>query len=248
MNKKKASLIGGCMVIVVLSVIIYMFYFATPKAFPNEELLIDSMNELFPSAKVSRIQDVIHLNERNVFVPFISHDNDYGMSYWIWDKYHWKVAKIETRGEPEVWKINGNVPSNHHLVWNINPKDQLNHLDLYLIRDRGYSIRNDIHTYYPKVQMTTTASLNEQSYGVMPVPSEWNSLLKAVDNVGETNLGDWLFGQNYREDQLYIGWIPYAKNGKETFPEHSGNGGVYMNVSINVQYLRILNERELEMP
>ncbi|GGG14774.1 hypothetical protein GCM10010916_34570 [Paenibacillus abyssi] len=44
---------------------------------------------------------------------------------------------------------------------------------------------------------------------------------------------------------MYIGWIPYNREG-ESFPSNSVNGGSYSRGSIDLDFVEILNESELE--
>lgn len=76
---------------------IYWFYLAKPTSFPSKEELIVELNDVDPYLDASVIQDTLVLDERHVLVPFISDTDDYGLSYWIWNKHKWRVAMISSR-------------------------------------------------------------------------------------------------------------------------------------------------------
>ena len=152
------------------------------------------------------------------------------MSYWVRNKFGWKLLRMDTRGEPNVWKLKANDPSTHYLLWNIDPKDQLSHIDYYLIRDRNYHITDKLQVYTPRVQLKTTVSMEKQSYGVLQLSEDWV-------NIWSENLS-----------LPYIGWIPYNVPGQSTFPGNSVNGGGYTQGDIDLDFVRILNEVELELP
>lgn len=248
MKKTRIIVIGSITVVLFIFVFMYMFYFSTPKAFPNDEMIIGSIFELFPEAEANTIQDVIYLNERNVFVPFISRDNNYGVSYWIWDKYQWELAKIETSGEPKIWMINESDPSTYHIVWNINPKDKLSVIDYYFIRDRGYFISSGVHTYTPKVQMKTTITIEDQSYGVIPFQQEWIEFIESFIAVEKGKQPKSNFFQMFPQQQFYVGWFPFDQFGEAAFPENSVNGSGYIKRNIKSEFVRILNRSDLELP
>lgn len=241
---RKKRVIATSIVILALSVVIYFFYILIPKTFPNDELVIKSINQLFPEAKASVVQETIYLDERHAFVPFISSQNHYGRSFWVFEMYQWKLARVDTRGEPIIWSIKEKDPSTHYILWNMDPKDQLSHLDFYLLRDRGYFISNGVHRYEPKVQMKTSISLQDQSYGVMPFSEEWIEVIDTFKILEKgTNQNSWLFA---RHQQNYIGWMHFDIHGESNFPERSVNGSSYTKKNINLDFIRILNERDLE--
>ncbi|MGG1662486.1 hypothetical protein [Brevibacillus sp. NRS-1366] len=246
MTKKKLWSLG--IFIILLSIIVYWFYFSMPTSFPTNEQLVEEMNSIFPEATASIIQDTIPVDERHVLVPFISKKDDYGLSYWVWKNHKWKVASIDTKGEPMLWKFNINDPSSLYLVWNIHPKDQLSSIHFYLIRDRGYRITEGIEHYDPRVQMEKRVFAQEKSYGLMQLSDDWVTFMNAyikVESAKQPNL----FINNFSPKQdMFFGWIPYDQTNKETFPESSVNGTRYSDGEVNLEYVMILDKGDIEIP
>lgn len=238
MTKKKIGSLG--FFIILLSIIGYWFYFSRPAPFPPNQQLIDEMNRIFPKATASIIQDTIPIDERHVFVPFISKKNDYGLSYWVWKHRKWQVASIDTKGEPMLWKLNGNDPSSFYFVWNIDPKDQLSSIHFYLIRNRGYRIAEGIQRYYPRVQMEKRVPIQEKSYGTMQLSDEWVTLMNAYSKVESA--------KQFPEQNIFLGWTSYDQTNDETFPWSSVNGTMYVNSKIDLDYLMTVGKRDIEIP
>src|SRR5690554_1062982 len=157
MKKKQVFII---LALIVLTAVVYLFYFAAPGEFPQKDALITEINE-YTGANAHEIQDIIKIDERHAFVPYISKDEFYGFSFWVWDKYRWKVVRVSTWGRPEVWKIKENDPSSYHIVWNFSPKEEFRELKFYLLRDRNGYRSGDISVYMPKVQMEETLPFAE---------------------------------------------------------------------------------------
>ena len=226
--------------IILLSIIVYWFYFSKPTSFPTNEQLVDEMNSIFPKAAASIIQDTIHIDEGHVLVPFISKGDDYGLSYWEWKNHKWKVVSIDTKGKPMLWKLNINDPSSLYFVWNIHPKDQLSSIHFYLIRDRGFRIAEGIEHYNPRVQMEKRVSVQEKSYGLMQLPDDWVKFMNAYIKVESAKQSP--------ERDMFFGWIPYDQTNKESFPESSVNGAGYSNGEVGLEYVMILNKGDIEIP
>lgn len=211
-----------------------------PTSFPTNEQLVEEMNSIFPEATASIIQDTIPIDERHVLVPFISKKDGYGLSYWVWKNHKWKVASIDTKGQPMLWKLNINDPSSFYFVWNIDPKDQLSSIHFYLIRDRGYRITEGIEHYDPRVQMEKRVSAQEKSYGLMQLSDDWVTFMNAYIKVESAK-------QSPEQDMVF-GWIPYDQTNKETFPGSSVNGTGYSDGEVDLEYVMILDKGDIEIP
>jgi len=232
MTKKKIWSLG--FFIILLSIIVYWFYFSRPTSFPTNQQLIEEMNRIFPKATASIIQDTIPIDEHHVLVPFISNNEYYGLSYWVWKNHKWQVASIDTKGEPMLWKLNRNDPSSFYFVWNIDPKDQLSSIHFYLIRDRGYRIAEGIERYYPRVQMEKRVPIQEKSYGLMQLSDEWVTFMNAY--------------KQFPEQNMFFGWIPYDQTNNETFPGSSVNGTSYVNGKVDLEHVMIVGKGDIEIP
>ena len=249
MTKKKVRNLVGLGVLVVLSsIIIYWFYFSTPISFPTNEQMVKEINSVHPEAAASVIQETIPVDERHVVVPFISNENDYGLSYWVWKKHKWRVVTIDTKGEPKVWKINRKDPSSFHLVWNIHPEDQLGSIAFYIIRDRGYQITEGIENYVPRIQLEKKVSLQEKSYGMMELPDEWMGVMNALIEVDSPQKPELFYNDFFPERNMFFGWIPIDQSDKEIFPEGSLNGSGFSNGNVDLEHLMILGKGDLELP
>ncbi|MFX3632734.1 MAG: hypothetical protein ACE3L7_06630 [Candidatus Pristimantibacillus sp.] len=230
MRSKRNFLI--VVILVLIGIIAYWNYEVNPKEFPNEEFLITNMNGYHPKDKIVKILDTIELDNRHVFVPYLSTNEHYGVSYWIKEKFGWKMAKMDTRGEPHIWKLKAKDPSTYYIVWNIDPKDQVSYLDYYLISERNASLSMEKSLYTPRIQKQMTISMKESPYGILRMPEEWSNIYRNVIS----------------NNNLYMGWIPYDKQDKVVFPKLSVNGSGYLRSNIELDFMRILNEMDLEMP
>ena len=244
--KKKVVIPLLIIIFFITTIVFYNFYIADPNPFPTNEQLVEALNELFPEANVAEIQDAIFLDEKHVFVPFISKQNKYGGSYWAWRMNKWQIFSINTTGGTHIWQIDKSEPSSYHIIWNIDPKDNLKYIRFFLIRDRNFHVSNDIETYYPKIQMEKTVSLTDSSFGVLPLPEKWTSFINDLEDVESTKQSNSFFYNYFPMQQMYFGWIPYDFTNNVVFPEHSVNGGSYNNAKVNTDFVRILNESELE--
>lgn len=225
--------------------LVYWFYLAKPAPFPSDESLLEEMNGLFSAAEARTIQDKITLDKKHVFVPFISADEDYGVSYWVWEKHSWSLASIDTTGEPHVWKLDPKDPSSYHFVWNFHPKDEIKKLHFYMVRERGYHITEGVHTYYPGVQMMENVTL-EQSYGVKQMPPSWASVMDAHVAVEKGRQPNGPF--NYTNSTFGFGWFPHDETGELIFPEHSVNGNGYHTGGQFIDYMSIMDKADLDYP
>ncbi|HHW36272.1 MAG TPA: hypothetical protein GXX18_03120 [Bacillales bacterium] len=234
--------------VVLISVSIHWFYYSNPATFPTNEQLVEEINSVFPEAAASVIQDTIPVDGHHVLVPFISNNDDYSLSYWVWQKHKWRVTSIDTKGRPMVWKIDRNDPSSYQFVWNIHPDDQLSSIHFYLIRDRGYRITEGVEHYVPRVQMMKKVSLKEKSYGLMRLPDEWVTFMNSFLKVESAKQPDLFFNNFFPEQYMFFGWIPYNQADKETFPERSVNGNGYSNGKIELEHVMILDKGDLETP
>jgi hypothetical protein len=248
MTKKRLWTFVGIGVLILLSLIIYWFYFSKPDAFPTNEQLVEEINSFFPETAANVIQDTISVDGRHVLVPFISKSEDYGLSYWVWQKQKWRVASIDTKGQPGIWKINKKDPKSFYLVWNMDPKDQLSSIHFYFIRDRGYGVTDGIENYDPRVQLDKKISLREKTYGMLQLPGEWTTFMNSFIKVESAKQPDLFFNNFFPEQYMFFGWIPYDQSDKETFPGYSVNGNGFSDGNVDVEHVMILNEVEIEKP
>jgi hypothetical protein len=250
MMKRKFLIFIGLAVIVLSAVVIYWVYFTNPASFPTNEQLMEEINHIFPEAEASVIQDTVPIDERHIVVPFVSKQDDYGITYWAWQKHNWQIVSIDTSGEPRLWKINKKDPSTFHLVWNIHPEDQLSYMRFYLIRDRGLQVSDGVETYNPRVQMEKKVSLEVKSYGVLSLPDEWVAIINPLIKIESRRQPTLFSNLIFSEREMFFGWTPYDKLNKESFPEGSINGSRSFNgdAHIDIDFVSILSEAEVESP
>ncbi|MCH1624300.1 hypothetical protein [Fredinandcohnia quinoae] len=243
--KKQILIFTGASSLIILSIIIYVYYFSNPSEFPSDRNLVSEMNQLYPEANVSKIQDTVIIDEKHIFVPFISNDDLYGTSFWEWKKRRWEPISINSVGEPRIWMINKSNPSTYHLVWNIHPDDKMNYFKFYLIQDRSYHITLGVHNYQPRIQMEKKITFEGDTYGTMQLPKDWSSIIDSLEKVSSNNF--FLTGDFFQNKDFYFGWNPYGHSNKEYFPERSVNGISFSTGGI-FEHVSILSEEGLELP
>nr|WP_106779316.1 hypothetical protein [Lysinibacillus timonensis] len=245
-NRKRFILVGLVFVIVISIVTIYWLFYSKPTTFPTNEQIVEVMNRTFPEADAKTIQDTIFVDDRHVVVPFISNQNHYSLSYWVWEMHQWKVASIDTKGRLKLWKINQNDPSTFYFVWNIHPYDQLSSQSIYLIRERGFNKTDNTDRYYPRVQMEQKIDLQEITYGVMKLPAEWLAFMSASEKIESAKQPNLFFNNYY--NGIYFGWLVYDELQNVSYPESSVNGNGYSISNVNLDYVMLLNEQDIETP
>ncbi|MDQ1143213.1 hypothetical protein QE429_000040 [Bacillus sp. SORGH_AS 510] len=245
MNKKVIIFPLLAFAIVASSILVYWYYFSKPTAFPQNDQLIEKIHSVFPETSPNIIQDSIAIDERHRFVPFISKEGKYGVSYWQWEQHKWNVVSISTTGDIHVWKIDNNDPSTFYFLWNFHPDDQVNQLKLYLIRDRGYHGANRELWYEPRIQMEKLVE-QKKSYGVLKMPAEWASSMNALLQVGSTEPTGLFNNGIIPNAGMYFGYIPYNKSGKEARTMNSVNGSSFQMGNFDHEYVRQLSESEIE--
>ncbi|MGG1675598.1 hypothetical protein ACIFOT_07575 [Neobacillus sp. NRS-1170] len=248
LNKRLVSIgLVGVVIVLAAAAWFYWFNFSKPSSFPANGQLIERMNKVFPTAAVKSIKDIVHVDKRHVFVPFVSEEGRYGVSYWAWKKHNWKLVHIDNTGEPLLWKINSNDPSTYYLLWNSHPDDKVSYIKFYFIRDRGFQGFDGIETYDPRIQLEKKVTLTDRSYGVLRLPVEWSAIVKSLQQAGNQNISDGLINSLLpNNNDLFFGYIPFDKSDKVAGIKNSVNGSSYTNGDID--YIRILNKSEIEEP
>ncbi|WP_342599775.1 hypothetical protein MHB48_01195 [Psychrobacillus sp. FSL H8-0483] len=247
--KKKIFIYFGSIVFLLTVVLIYWFYFSKPNPFPTDEQLVKEMNSLFPEVSASIIQEVIYLDKEHAFVPFISEEDHYGISFWVWKHHKWMVEFMDTNGNVRVWKINNNDPSTYHFVWNSASSEQLNYMNLYLIKKRNYYVTDNVHHYFPGVQMEEKISLPKTTYGSLPISNEWVSVIDSLNKLNSAKQPDPFFPFYTPQQDIYFGWNTIDKSDEITYPDRNLNSSTSWNGDSNIEYLLFINDySELEYP
>lgn len=238
MNKKYIWLIGLSVIIILC--VGYWYYFSSPSVLPEDDELAEQINEIFPEANAETIQDKIKLDEGHYYIPFISSSNQYGASYWKWEKRTWKPSYIDTLADPIVWKLDQDDPSSYYFVWNLHPDNKISKANFYLIRDRNYQVSMGKHQYMPQFQLSKEEVFEDASYGVIKLPKAWINVISQTQSVEAVS--DFPLTTSMR---MYFAWTAYDEAGEEILPEHS-NGSGFSNGGIDYEFVQLINETELE--
>jgi hypothetical protein len=242
---KRTKFIIGLSLILLLGVVIYWYYPKAPSAFPSNKELAREINLTQSNMKVKEIQDKVAVDEKHFFVPFITTIGDYGTSYWEWQKTKWKVLSIDNKGEPKLWKIDSHDPSTYRLVWNLHKADRVDHMKIFLNRERSFRVSNGIEFYYPKVQMEKKIDVSAASYGSEKLPKEWISVLDSFIKI-ESSFKPDLLGNFDLDRYMYFAWMPYDQTGKDAILEYSVNGYSFTNDDIELDFIRLMDDNDLE--
>lgn len=245
MSKKKRLVLISVLAILLVISLFYWISSNNPSSFPDKRELIKEINHIFPEANVKEIQDTIEVDEKHVFAPFISEENKYGVSYWVCQKSEWELASVNTGGDPKSWRIEDGDFSTTYLVWNIAPETSIEKLKFYLIKDRTFHITEGIEYYDPGVQLEELVKLSDTSYGVMPLPDSWSSILASYSDL-ETARQPEIFSNFFIEQYMYFGWMAYDRSGKELPPVHSLMGSGFTGGDEHIEHIRLLDKLEIE--
>ncbi|UTE78343.1 hypothetical protein [Rossellomorea sp. KS-H15a] len=240
--KKRSILAGGLLFVGLFA--FYWLYVEKTDSRPKNEEILSQINSSLHNAQAIEIQDFLKLDDGHGVAPFISDREQYGVSYWERHLTGWKVISIRTDGEPKVWELDGSDPSSFHIVWNINPGSDIQTLQYYFTRERGYSSSGEQQHYVPGILMKTEASLTGNSYGAMKVPGEWGDALTLSDG---SDAPDPLFGDNINMGiHSRFGWIPLDENNKEVEWKNSTNNSSYYKGNVREQHMQLLDQYQIE--
>jgi hypothetical protein len=232
--------------VVATAALVYWFYFSKPAVFPSNEQLLNQINDVFPEVKADTIQDTITVDARHKLVPFITKENRYGVSYWVWEKHKWSAAYIDNTGEPRIWKINKKDAATYHFVWNIHPDDEVSKVKFYLLKDRNFSFTNGENYYYPRIQLEKTVGLENKSYGVMALPTEWAAVVESVENMEIVKKPGLWSDHSMSARDMFFGWTPFNRALEETFTENSVNGTSFSTGDETIDFVSHVNQPDLE--
>ncbi|WP_449538809.1 hypothetical protein [Ferdinandcohnia sp. Marseille-Q9671] len=236
----------GTLVFIGIAISVYYFYLAKPSSFLPSEKVLAELNRYSYDSTVTEVLDVIEIDERRVYVPFITDKNKYGTSLWMWEKHKWELVAESDTGAPKVWKIDTKDPNSYQVFWNIHPEDQISHGEFYFLKDRNYHITANEHTYFPRIQLKSIINFKEKPYGMMKLPKDWRTVMGASIKVEKDRQPDSFFPDFFPVLQdMYFGWIPYnQKHERQDADATMGGGGSA--TGIDLHYVMYLNEEELE--
>lgn len=243
MLKNKKTFIS-LLIFVIASIVFYWFYLSKPTAFYSEARLKGIINHTNDDVYAKEIQDIIFIDQKHVFVPYISKEKDYGLSFWKWQHHKWKIVNIiDKGGTPRIWKIKPNDPSTFVTFWNYKPADQVNEIKFRLTRERNYMMSNGNVYYAPEIFLEQRIRLLKKTYGFLKYPSNWSKIQELESKAGPKENIFFLQEHGYRTS-LTMSMTTYDKNGKEVFPEESINGNDYIVEDELIDYILYADDKD----
>ncbi len=218
----------------------------TPTAFPTEEELVSRMNSAMSRTDIE-IQDILFLDDEHVFVPFIVTDDIRGVSYWSWEKDKWILNEIEDRGEPKLWRLDPSDYSTAFLVWNVQPKEYPVEMAFYLIQDRNARGGYAYNSYTPRIQMEETVMVEETSYGILRLPTTWQTVIKEATIGQNLSSSDFFDFYDYHTDSIYVGHLARNLKGEIDYFDTQNYTSSYQFNTIHLDYVQYLNDIDLEI-
>ncbi|MEH7225157.1 hypothetical protein V7112_15215 [Bacillus sp. JJ1566] len=245
-RKRKVQLIVGIALTLCAVAFVFYFYLAKPSSFLSSEEILAELNKYSPDPEATEILETLEIDDRHVYVPFITKDNKYGTSLWIWEKHKWELVAESDNGAPKLLKVDSKDPSSYRVFWNIHPDDHLSYGELYYIRNRNYHRIEGIDNYYPRLQMKTILDFEEKPYGIIELPNEWQKVMETTIRVEEARQPDSFFNDYFPVlHDVYLGWLPYNKEHERQDANKSHNGGGSWS-GIDLQPVMYLDEEQLE--
>ena len=80
------------------------------------------------------------------------------------------------------------------------------------------------------------------------IPDDWATLMNAFMKVESGKQPDLFFSGLFSDPTITFGWIPYAQDDKEIFPERSANGNGYTTGDNKFEHVMILGKEDIELP
>lgn len=206
----------------------------------SKEQLMKEIEEQYDEVKVAQILDISYLDEKHVFVPFMTEENEYGMSLWVRKFSKWHCGQILLNYSVMKWKIG----SNDYFIWNVPLRNESIKLNLYLLRDRQYRVSDGDIYYSPAVQMEEEISIDSKSFGYRKINEEWIAVKDEHNHQNESRISFMNF-QQY--ENLYYGY--QLKNRKdEAYPIEFFSSKVFSGrVSIDVEDVLFISNEELQL-
>lgn len=245
MTKKKWRIVVGVSILLLSVVLVYWFYLSKPAAFPGNDRLVQDINSLFPEAEADVIQETIMLDEHHAYVPFISENGRYGMSFWSWKKHKWNVSTIDTSGGPSIWKVNERDPSTYHFVWNGRSENQIKSMNFYFLIKRNFRVSDGIEEYTPGVQMKKELKGLEISRGIVKIPEKWVSVLNSYSELKSAKQPS-MFDTMFPESSLFFAWNAYDDQNNVSYVGLQSGGSSFHNGQEHIGFVRLLDEMEME--
>ncbi|WP_273123651.1 hypothetical protein [Bacillus weihaiensis] len=248
MSRKWRWVMGLIGLVLTIGCFYYWFHMSHPSVLPTDEQIIKEINDIYLEADAKEVQDRVAIDELHFVIPYISGRGDYSLSYWEWGFKDWSLTYIDTKGEPTLWHVDPAHPSTYHIVWNFDPRDQVDEISYYLLRDRGFYVSEGVENYQPQIQIEKKITLQNQTYGVMKLPEEFVETMEGLNRVTGSHHPFLSVDEVLSMQQMYMGYFPMNKDGKRASIDYSVNGQGFSNGTQSFDFVMPVNERDLEVP
>ncbi|TDL32814.1 hypothetical protein E2R51_09085 [Jeotgalibacillus sp. S-D1] len=227
----------GILVLILACIIGISVYFSQRMVVPDDFLSEQEILAGLPLENLDKeIQDIIQIDEKTYFVPYIADENVYSTSIFKWLDGKWTNVSESTWAGPLLLQAD----SEPYVFWNIHPGDNVENWELYFLYSRDYSLSypgsEDEKTFYmPHIQVSETISKGEESYGYAPLPVELKNTVEAVTTNPKSPPETLSFSMKYP-----LSWQAHNSEGEAVILEKTrqyGGGGRY-----GGDYVSMLNE------
>ncbi|MFC4410120.1 hypothetical protein ACFOZY_06665 [Chungangia koreensis] len=245
---KKRILIGvAAVALIIVAIFVFRLQFSKPPSkFLTAQEIKTEINEVYQNSEISEVQDVIFINDRNVFVPLLLDDGNYGSAAWTWkSSENWQLQSFDLIGSPRLWKIGD---EEGYFIWNMPPDEQVAGINFYMIRDRNAWVSGGTPFYLPRIQMEHHIPYEKNGYGVYEMPKEWMKLTKQLSE-NEAGRTDQLFQSMFSHNELVqFGWRTVDHEGqlKDIKQDNHISGGFAYSSSPDFHFVFPLHEGEVE--
>jgi hypothetical protein len=223
-------------------------YSQDPKPFLSNIEIKKEIVKIFPGGGVKEIQNRVYIDDKHVFVPYITERNTYGMINWEWKRNEWSLTSVETNtDDPKLLKIKTNHTLKRYLIWNINPTYNINQINFYLTRKRQFSVTEGVSKYEPRIQLKLKKKINESSYGVLRLPKSWERIMNDDSLLNSPKQFDSIFSSFIPPTSMMVSWIALDKNEKINYPINSEPGNGYSSGENYFDFVPFVSESELEV-
>lgn len=223
--KMKKWLIGGLFILLLGGFGFY--YFSPPKAFYTQEQLLTVLKN-YPDKqyRAEKIDDIIFLNDRHVFVPYTNHENLPGILLFKWEKRDWHVVGGSINMPKHLWQLDTTNSSTTYVLWHHNFKEAVN-FQVKLERIGGWRTSDGVTIYSPRIHMTHEIT-DAPNYGVHQISDEWAAV--TTPSIKPSFLQSFL---GYNVDYSYQFSAKFLNDRQEEV-YLEGNGGGFGNGDTNM--------------
>lgn len=192
-------------------------YFRPPSDFYTEAAIVSYLNKQQPQFAAKEIVDIVYLDDKHVFIPFISEHDEAGMLLFAWRSGEWKHVKTSVNYEKYLWQFDTRDPSTTYIVWHHRFDEEVR---LQVDVERSYQLtrfhEGDV-IYTPGVHLKDVRDINK-NYGVYKVSEEW---AEVMDPKKDHSLTERLFMSAFYSGYTFTAMF-IDENNEEVFRKHGG--------------------------